>query len=115
MNSRQTSESTIDKFFQRSGLTDRHKTDCFDYLQHQYPNASFDATSCQGYCSMTILVNDDVIVQFRPLQHQLDTRIADAAKALYEEYAPRTTHLTTLASSGLLVFEMEVIRGIPYQ
>lgn len=64
---------------------------------------------------MTVFVGDDIVVQFRPQQYQLDLQIADAACNVYGTLAPRTKYITTIPLSGLLVYAMERIQGISYK
>lgn len=64
---------------------------------------------------MTIFVGNEVVVQFRPRQYQLDLQLADAACHVYGELAPKTKYITTVPSSGLLVYTMERIQGISYK
>jgi len=63
---------------------------------------------------MTILVDTEIVVQFRPKQYRLDLEVADAARRVYGKFAPETKELTTIISSGLVVYRMERIKGISY-
>lgn len=53
----------------------------------------------QGYCSYTLFVAQDTILQFRPPVHRLDIRLAEAAREVYGTQAPRTELLGVLAGS----------------
>ncbi|KAL2074326.1 hypothetical protein VTL71DRAFT_8104 [Oculimacula yallundae] len=105
---------SIDSFFLRSGLTVQDRLDCYAFVEKLYPNSRISPASCQGYCSMTMFVGDDVVIQFRPLQYRLDLRITSAARNIYGTFAPETRYIATLPASGLLVYNMERVGGISF-
>jgi aminoglycoside phosphotransferase len=105
-------DASIDDFFQRSGLTSQDRLECYSFIEKLYPGRAISPASCQGYCSMTIFVGEDTVVQFRPHSYRLDLRIADAARQVYGTFAPETKYLTTLSTSGLVVCSMQRIEGI---
>ncbi|KAG4436185.1 hypothetical protein IFR05_008345 [Cadophora sp. M221] len=106
---------SIDGFFLRSGLTAQDRLDCFAFVENLYPNKSISPASCQGYCSMTMFVGEDTVIQFRPSNYRLDLRVTTAARDVYGIFAPETEYIGTLPSSGLLVYKMERIRGISFK
>jgi hypothetical protein len=108
-------DASIDDFFQRSGLTSQDRLECYNFIEKLYPGRAISPASCQGYCSMTIFVGEDTVIQFRPHSYRLDLRIADAARQVYGTFAPETKHLTTLSTSGLAVYSMERIAGISFK
>jgi hypothetical protein len=111
----QVSKASISEFFVRSGLTPEHRIECYEFIAQLHPGKAISAASCQGYCSMTIFVGYDVVIQFRPYSYRLDLRITSAAKEIYGRFAPETQYITTIPRSGLLVYQMERIRGISFK
>jgi hypothetical protein len=108
-------EASIDSFFQRSSLTSRDRLECYNFIEKLYPGRDISPASCQGYCSMTIFVGDDTVVQFRPHSYRLDLRITDTAREVYGTFAPETKYLATLPESGLVVYVMRRIEGISFK
>jgi hypothetical protein len=107
-------ESAIDGFFLRSGLTLEDQRDCYSLIRRLYPDRTISPASCQGYCSMTIFVGDDTVIQFRPYTYRLNLRVSEAAQSVYDDFAPETKYITTLPRSGLLVYCMRRIAGISF-
>ncbi|KAI9050105.1 hypothetical protein LZ554_006248 [Drepanopeziza brunnea f. sp. 'monogermtubi'] len=105
------SQSSIDSFFRRANLTSKHQAECYDLLAKLYPGKPISPAPCQGYCSLTIMVGDDAVLQFRPCNYQFDLRMTSAAREVYGTCAPETKYITTL-QSGLLVYSMERIQGV---
>jgi len=105
-------DASINDFFQRSGLTSQDRLECYDCIEKFFPGRNISLASCQGYCSMTVFVGEDTVVQFRPHSYRLDLRITDAAREVYDTFAPETRCLTTLPASGLVVYGMGRIEGI---
>jgi hypothetical protein len=108
-------EASIDDFFQRSGLASQDRLECYNFIEECYPGRAVSLAPCQGYCSMTIFVGDDTVVQFRHPSYRLDLRITDAAREVYGTSAPATKYLTTLPASRLVVYGMGRIEGISFQ
>jgi hypothetical protein len=107
--------TSVDEFFLRSGLTGRDQADCYGFIERLWPGIPWAQAPCQGYCSMTVFVGDDVVVQFRPEKYRLNIQIADAAREVYGSYAPDTKHIATLPKSGLLVYSMNRIAGVSFK
>lgn len=105
-------DSSINDFFIRSGLTPQDQLDCYDFIDRLHPGKSWEQAPSQGYCSLTIFVGDDLVVQFRPDSHRLDLRIAEAAREIYGSFAPDTRYIATIPNSGLLVYYMNKIDGV---
>jgi hypothetical protein len=103
---------SINDFFLRSGLTSKDQTDCYAFAKQLFPGRSVSPVSHQGYCSLTIFVGDDLVVQFRPERYRLNLQVTEAAREVYGPFAPATKHVGTISTSGLLVYSMERIRGV---
>ena len=108
-------EASIDDFFLRAGLTTRDRMDCYTFIEDLYPSETITPASCQGYCSLTLFVGDKVVVQFRPSVYSLNLQIAEAAREVYDTFAPDTKILGTLPSSGLLVYSMNRVEGMSFE
>lgn len=108
-------DATINDFFQRAGLTFRGRRECFDLIDRAYPGQASFAASSQGYCSLTVFVGDDIVVQFRPYNYRLDLQLTSAAREVYGVFAPETKYVATLPQSGLLVYSMGRIDGISFK
>ncbi|RFU31035.1 hypothetical protein B7463_g5332, partial [Scytalidium lignicola] len=102
----------IDGFFLRSSLTSQHKLDCFNFIQQLYPGKAIIPTKSQGYCSLTLFVGEDIVIQFRPLKYRLDLQITAAAEGIYGSFVPATKYIATLPTSGLLVYSMTRVEGL---
>jgi len=105
---------SIESFFSRCGLDQQAWLDCHDFLERHFPGKTTAPAHTQGYCSYTLLV-DNQVIQFRPPQYKLDINITTAAKDVYENYAPTTAYFGTLNPHGLLVYTMEKMEGISYK
>jgi hypothetical protein len=110
-----TIDASINDFFQRSGLTSRDRLECNKFIESLYPGRLISPASCQGYCSLTIFVGDDTVIQFRTHSYCLDLRITDAAREVYGTFAPETTYLATLPESRLDVYHMGRIAGVSFK
>jgi hypothetical protein len=107
--------SAIDDFFLRSGLVPQDRLDCYSFVEQLYPSRAIAPASCQGYCSLTLFVGDNTIIQFRPSIYRLDLRVTDAAREIYGSFAPHTSYVATIPTSGLLVYVMERMEGISFK
>ena len=108
-------EKSIDDFFRRSGLTSHDQLDCETFIQRLHPGRAISLASSQGYCSLTMFVGDDTVIQFRPSNYSLDLRITDAARRVYGSFAPETRCIGTVPASGLLVYSMNKISGVSFK
>ncbi|TAQ87854.1 hypothetical protein B7494_g3812 [Chlorociboria aeruginascens] len=107
---------SIDDFFIRSGLNpSQDQIDCYKFAAEFFPGKSITPSSCQGYCSMTLFVGSDIVLQFRPLTYRLNLQVTRAAREIYGLFAPDTKYLATMPSSGLLVYSMGRIDGISFK
>lgn len=105
-------EKSIQDFFTRSGLSIRDYAECYTFIERNYPGVTISSVPSQGYCSLTVYVGDDLVIQFRPDKYRLDLRVTAAARYVYGSYAPTTRYAATISNSGLLVYSMERIKGI---
>ncbi|PBP26567.1 hypothetical protein BUE80_DR002487 [Diplocarpon rosae] len=107
--------ASIDKFFLRSGLTAQDQASCYDFVEKLFPDKFISVASCQGYCSMTVYVGHDIVIQFRPYKYQLDLPTTAMAREVYGIYAPQTKYVGTLPGLGLIVYSMKRIMGTTFK
>ncbi|KAI1807874.1 hypothetical protein F4811DRAFT_373149 [Daldinia bambusicola] len=98
-------------FFDRCKLPASVKYDCDTFVRNRYTEPA-RPTPFQGYCSYTVFVGDELVVQFRPLAHKLDISVANAACKIFGPLAPETEFLGELGSTGLYVFSMRRMPGV---
>ncbi|KAI6708655.1 hypothetical protein JHW43_008806 [Diplocarpon mali] len=108
-------QASVNSFFLRSSLTAQDLANCYDLVEKLYPDRLVSAASCQGYCSLTLYVGDDMVIQFRPHKYRLDMRITAMAREVYGMYAPETRCMVTLPGSGLIVYSMKRIAGTTFR
>ena len=114
---------SIRGFLARCGLPPSTLGRCWASVRELYPAAEIRESPSQGYCSVTFCVGADLVVQFRPVAHQLDVELAGTVKQVYGEFAPETRLVGRLdcgdqgcegnASSSpvLLIYSMSRVPG----
>ncbi|KAI2471986.1 hypothetical protein F4781DRAFT_45137 [Annulohypoxylon bovei var. microspora] len=102
---------SFSQFFDRCKLPAHVKDDCDAFARSRYSEPVRPAPF-QGYCSYTVFVGEETVVQFRPLAHKLDIRITSAACDIFGPLAPETESLGELEGTGLHVFSMRRIPGV---
>ncbi|KAI1375009.1 hypothetical protein F4677DRAFT_150769 [Hypoxylon crocopeplum] len=98
-------------FFDRCKLPPAVKDDCDAFVRSRYSEPVRPAPF-QGYCSYTVFVGEETVVQFRPLAHKYDIRISNAACDIFGPLAPETESLGELENTGLHVFSLRRIPGV---
>lgn len=86
-----------DDFFERCGLPREARLRCWDLARHLFPNGTVEESEPQGYCSYTLSIGRETILQFRPPVHRLDIRITTAAQSIYGSLAPQTKLLDVIS------------------
>lgn len=86
----------VDAFFARCGFSSETRNQCWLLIRKLFPDAKVEEVKTQGYCSYTLSVGHDKIIQFRPSAHKLHMAVAEAACDAYGRLAPRTQLLTVL-------------------
>lgn len=85
----------VEAFFTRCGYCPQEtRHHCWALIQKLFPGEQIEEARPQGYCSYTLCVGHDKIIQFRPPMHKLHLAIAEAACETYGALAPKTRHLT---------------------
>lgn len=95
----------VDEFFARCGFSPKTRDQCWLLIQKLIPDAKIEEANPQGYCSYTLLVGHDRVIQFRPAAHKLHMDVAQAACEVYGRFAPRTQLLTVLKPARSLLAE----------
>lgn len=85
----------IDAFFKRCGLSPDTQFKCLATVRDLFPNANIEEASPQGYCSYTLCVGHNTVVQFRSLAHQINIKLTQVAQDIYGDLAPGTELLET--------------------
>ncbi|KAJ4860466.1 phosphotransferase enzyme family domain-containing protein [Trichoderma breve] len=83
----------IEAFFIRNGFDVRTRDACDEYARVRFPSLEATPTSTQGYCSYTLNISKEYLLQFRPEAFMLDIDTCLEVKAIYGKYAPTTTYL----------------------
>ncbi|KAI1212876.1 uncharacterized protein F4807DRAFT_303474 [Annulohypoxylon truncatum] len=99
------------QFFDRCKLPPSVKDDCDAFVRSRY-SEQIRPAPFQGYCSYTVFVGEESVVQFRPLAHKLDIGITSTACKIFGPLAPETELLGELEGTGLYVFSMRRIPGV---
>ncbi|KAL7909522.1 hypothetical protein GGI35DRAFT_385348 [Trichoderma velutinum] len=87
------SDQDIEAFFVRNGFDARTRDACDEYAHDRFPGLEATPTATQGYCSYTLNLSKDYLLQFRPEAFMLDIDLCSEVKAIYGKYAPTTTYL----------------------
>ncbi|KAH0499087.1 hypothetical protein TgHK011_006303 [Trichoderma gracile] len=115
----------IEAFFTRNGFDGKTREVCDEYARGQFPGVEPMPLQTQGYCSYTLSLSRDYLLQFRPEAFMLDMDTCREVKAIYGKYAPTTTYLGEIQvvslqtldghveSSALHVYLHKRIPGIP--
>ncbi|KAI0887298.1 uncharacterized protein GGS22DRAFT_156704 [Annulohypoxylon maeteangense] len=102
---------SFSQFFDRCKLPSSIKDDCDAFVRSRYSEPVRPAPF-QGYCSYTVFVGEETVVQFRPLAHKLDIGITSTACEIFGPLAPETEYIGELEGAGLYVFSMKKIPGV---
>jgi len=87
-------------FFARCGLPSQTQLRCDALARRRYPAHVVRPVLHQGYCSYTLQVGADMILQFRPARHRLDVDVARRARAVYGPWAPLPELIGRLGPGG---------------
>ncbi|KAI0816688.1 hypothetical protein GGR55DRAFT_686187 [Xylaria sp. FL0064] len=98
-------------FFDRCNLPATVKDDCDAFAKSRYSDIVQPAPF-QGYCSYTLFVGEETVVQFRPSAHKLDIGLTSTASNIFKNLAPETEYLGQLTGTDLHTFSMRKLPGI---
>ncbi|KAK6075758.1 hypothetical protein SCUP234_07559 [Seiridium cupressi] len=103
---------SLSSFFTRRKLPPNTRDECDRFVDMMFPSEESRPAPFQGYCSYTVMVGRDRVVQFRPPDHGLDMKTAWAACHIFEEMAPETEFLGVMEQSGLHIYSMKKMDGV---
>lgn len=120
-------DEEIEAFFTRNGFDGATRDACDEYARVRFPGSAAKPAATQGYCSYTLNISDEYLLQFRPEAFKLDTDTCMEVKSIYGKFAPTTRYLgqvggvplqqvpdANVRSSAMMhVYLHQRIRGIP--
>ncbi|KAL7791036.1 hypothetical protein V8C37DRAFT_410622 [Trichoderma ceciliae] len=118
-------DGDIEAFFARNGCDGRTRDACDEYARARFPGLEATPSPTQGYCSYTLNMSDDCLLQFRPEAFMLDIDTCSQVHAIYGKFAPTSTYLgtvqgiplqtrdTKVGSSVMHAYLHKRIRGVP--
>ncbi|KAM0512612.1 hypothetical protein ACHAPE_008636 [Trichoderma viride] len=86
-------DEEIEAFFIRNGFDGATRDACDEYARVRFPGSAAEPAATQGYCSYTLNISDEYLLQFRPEAFMLDIDTCRRVKSIYGEFAPATTYL----------------------
>jgi hypothetical protein len=120
-------DEEIGAFFTRNGFDGATREACDEYARLRFPDSAAKPAATQGYCSYTLNISDEYLLQFRPAAFMLDIDTCREVKSIYGEFAPTTRYLGEVEgvssqrvpdadvrpSAMMHVYLHQRIRGIP--
>lgn len=88
--------ATINAFFERNGFGSATRKTCDDYARQTYALAEATPSAKQGYCSYTLKLPSEYLLQFRPRKFALDRSICAQARSIFPNLSPKTEHVGTV-------------------
>ncbi|KAL7819781.1 hypothetical protein V8C26DRAFT_28026 [Trichoderma gracile] len=101
-------DEDIAAFFTRNGFDGKTREVCDEYARGRFPGVEATPSQTQGYCSYTLSLSRDYLLQFRPEAFMLDMDTCREVKAIYGKYAPTTTYLGEIPEISLQTFDEHV-------
>jgi hypothetical protein len=86
-------DEEIEAFFIRNDFDGATRDVCDEYARVRFPGSAAEPAATQGYCSYTLNISDEYLLQFRPEAFMLDIDTCRRVKSIYGELAPATTYL----------------------
>lgn len=83
----------LSSFFSQRKVSHNFRHDCDEFAKIRFPEDDVRPVPAQGYCSYTVFVGDDKVVQFRPPDHGLDLKITSTACHVFGDKVPKTKFL----------------------
>ncbi|KAI3337256.1 hypothetical protein HD806DRAFT_32504 [Xylariaceae sp. AK1471] len=98
-------------FFDRCKLPATVKDECDAFVRSRY-SEHIRPAPFQGYCSYTLFVGEEIVVQLRPSAYKLDVGISRTACNIFGHLAPETECLGQLRDTDLHAFSMRKLPGV---
>jgi len=102
---------SLTQFFNRCDLPVTVKDDCDAFVRARY-SGDIRPAPFQGYCSYTLFVGNEVVVQLRPSAYRLDMGVVKTACHVFGHLAPETEYLGQLEGTDLHAFSMRRLPGV---
>lgn len=102
---------SLSSFFSRRKLPSSTRDECDAFVKVHFAKESRPAPF-QGYCSYTVLVGQDAVVQFRPRDHAVPVDLVAEACHVFGDIVPETRFLGALGGSDLLAYSMRRLPGV---
>ncbi len=106
------SDFSLDAFFDRCKLPSSAKDECDAFVKSKFPEEDCWPCPSQGYCSYTVCVGNETIVQFRPFAYKLDVDIVRTACDVFGTLVPETRYLGEMGRTHLHVYSMRRLPGV---
>ncbi|KAI2642750.1 hypothetical protein GGS21DRAFT_190776 [Xylaria nigripes] len=103
--------STFTPFFDRYISSASTKDDCVAFIKSRY-SEPIRLAPFQGYCSFTVFVGEDTVVQLRPSAYGLDMAMTRTACNIFGNLAPETEYLGQVKGTDLHAFSMRKVPGV---
>ncbi|KAK3322326.1 hypothetical protein B0H66DRAFT_198946 [Apodospora peruviana] len=106
-------EANVD-LFTRHCLPPNSRSLCWDFVQTRYSgNTRVKEAPHQGFCSYTLCLGPESIIQFRLPAHRLDIKTAALARQFYGELAPVTQFIGTIVIGDQTASLVDVEQASP--
>lgn len=105
----------LSTFFSSRKVSQTFRSNCDDFAEARFPGEDIRPAPAQGYCSYTVFVGKDKVVQFRPPDHGLDVDIISTARRIFGDTVPETEFLGVVQDEadgvGLCAYSMRKLWG----
>lgn len=105
----------LSTFFSSRKVSQTFRSDCDGLAEARFPGEEIRPAPAQGYCSYTVFVGEDKVVQFRPPDHGLDVDIISTARRGFGDIVPETEFLGVVQDetdgAGLHAYSMRKLPG----
>ena len=102
----------VSAFFDRCKLPPGVKDECDALAASRFPGEDCRPCPSQGYCSYTVRVGSNAVVQFRPSAYKLDGAVVATACEVFGTLAPETRYLGQVDDTGLHAYSMRRLPGM---
>lgn len=89
-------DEDVKAFFERNSFHPSTRNLCDEFAKSKYALAKAEPSPYQGYCSYTLRLPGEHLLQFRPRSYSLDTQICDQARTIFPSLTPMTVHVGTV-------------------
>ncbi|KAL7927924.1 hypothetical protein ACQKWADRAFT_318007 [Trichoderma austrokoningii] len=94
-------DEETEAFFIRNGFDGTTQDICDEYARVRFPSSTAKPATTQGYCSYTLNLSEEYLLQFRPEAFMLDIDTCREVKSIYGDFAPTTRYLGEMEGVSL--------------